>query len=310
MMKNKVVKIIVNIFTVLCLGYVIYKLVTIDIDYKILLNPNVSIAVAIASVLIAVTVYLSGFAYRETLKMLGAQDVNTHEIMDVYVSSNIAKYLPGNVMHFAGRNIIGVKYGLSNKQLLFATFFEVGLKVVVAMAMIAALALEPFLKLIDASDNWYVIPVIIAVTVVVIAALAVVFIKFKDTVTLKALWQKTWIVIIIDAVVYAIYALCFVAILYVLVDFESIKPLVLMLSGVYIISWLVGFITPGAPGGMGVREATLIILLGGLMGEADILLVGIVYRICTIIGDVLSFLMNLAVKRIRKGKTNTAAVQD
>ena len=310
MMNNKIVKIIVNIFTVLCLGYVVYKLVTIDIDFKILLNPNVSIAVVLASVLIAVTVYLSGIAYRETLKMLGAKDVNPHEITDVYVSSNIAKYLPGNVMHFAGRNIIGVKYGLSNKQLLFATFFEVGLKVIVAMAMIAALALEPFLKLIDAADNWYVIPVIAAVAVVVIAALAVVFIRFKDTVTIKALLQKTWIVIIIDAVVYALYALCFVMILYVLVDFESIKPLIFMLSGVYIISWLVGFITPGAPGGMGVREATLIILLGGLMNESDILLVGIVYRVATIIGDVLSFLFNLVFKRLYKNESNMTANQD
>ena len=310
MMNNKIVKIIVNIFTVLCLGYVVYKLVTIDIDFKILLNPNVSIAVVLASVLIAVTVYLSGIAYRETLKMLGAKDVNPHEITDVYVSSNIAKYLPGNVMHFAGRNIIGVKYGLSNKQLLFATFFEVGLKVIVAMAMIAALALEPFLKLIDAADNWYVIPVIAAVAIVVIAALAVVFIRFKDTVTIKALLQKTWIVIIIDAVVYALYALCFVMILYVLVDFESIKPLIFMLSGVYIISWLVGFITPGAPGGMGVREATLIILLGGLMNESDILLVGIVYRVATIIGDVLSFLFNLVFKRLYKNESNMTANQD
>ena len=300
MTKNKYVKIIINIFTILCLGYVIYKLVTIDIDYAILLDIRVGGKALIASILIAVTVFINGFAYREILKMLGAQDVDTREINDVYVSSNIAKYLPGNVMHFAGRNIIGVKYGLSNKQLLFATFFEVGLKVIVAVIMIVLLSFEQFMTLINAGDNALVIPIVIAVAIVVFAGLAIVFYKFKDTLTLTVLWRKTVFVILADTLIYAIYAICFIGLLYVLVDFEAIRSVALMLAGVYIISWLVGFVTPGAPGGMGVREAALIILLGSLMKESDVLLVGIVYRVCTIIGDVLSFIVNIIIKNLKK----------
>src|ERR1700722_14387274 len=47
------------------------------------------------------------------------------EIIVVYGCTNIAKYLPGNVFHFAGRHLLGNHEGWSNSAILLATVLEV-----------------------------------------------------------------------------------------------------------------------------------------------------------------------------------------
>lgn len=57
----------------------------------------------------------------------------------------------------------------------------------------------------------------------------------------------------------------------------------------YLIAWLAGFVIPGAPGGIGVREGVLVLLLAGHPGgEAAGLALGIGMRAVTTFGDVLS----------------------
>lgn len=60
----------------------------------------------------------------------------------------------------------------------------------------------------------------------------------------------------------------------------------------YATSWLAGKITPGAPGGIGVREAALVLLLGNTIGETEALLLGVALRVVTTFGDF--FLLALA----------------
>ena len=52
--------------------------------------------------------------------------------------------------------------------------------------------------------------------------------------------------------------------------------------------------TPGAPGGLGVREAVLVTLLtGAVLGPSESLLVAVLLRAVTIAGDLLFFLTSL-----------------
>ena len=54
---------------------------------------------------------------------------------------------------------------------------------------------------------------------------------------------------------------------------------------IYAFSWIIGYITPGASGGMGVREAAIIGFLSGIVGEPASVMVAIALRLVTIIGD-------------------------
>ena len=57
------------------------------------------------------------------------------------------------------------------------------------------------------------------------------------------------------------------------------------IAGAYVIARLVGLLTPGAPAGLGVREAVLLFLLGGLSPGPVILLAVVIGRAITVLGD-------------------------
>ena len=63
--------------------------------------------------------------------------------------------------------------------------------------------------------------------------------------------------------------------------------------GTYLFSWIIGFITPGAPGGIGIREAVMTLMCGSFLGTETIVLYAVIMRIISTFGDVLAFLIGL-----------------
>jgi hypothetical protein len=59
----------------------------------------------------------------------------------------------------------------------------------------------------------------------------------------------------------------------------------------FIIAWLCGLVVIGAPGGIGVREVVLFFLLKRTIPEADLIIIVVLHRFCTITTDILSFVM-------------------
>jgi len=57
----------------------------------------------------------------------------------------------------------------------------------------------------------------------------------------------------------------------------------------FAVGWTAGVITPGAPSGLGVREAVLIVGLSPVASPADAVLIAGVLRVLTVSGDVLFF---------------------
>jgi uncharacterized membrane protein YbhN (UPF0104 family) len=68
-----------------------------------------------------------------------------------------------------------------------------------------------------------------------------------------------------------------------------------LLTTAFALAWVVGFVTPGAPAGLGVREAVLLLLLAHGMGAANASLLILTLRIATTLGDMLCFILGLAV---------------
>ncbi|MEX1307793.1 MAG: lysylphosphatidylglycerol synthase domain-containing protein [Eubacteriales bacterium] len=293
MKKTKVLKIIGNIITVLCLGFIIYSLATFDIDYSILLNAKVLAVVLACGALMCMPVFINAVSYRKLLQLVGGQNIAFSQIRDLYASANIAKYLPGNVMHYASRNIIGSRYGISNKKVFTATVLEVGLKIITAVVLIMIMAFDYLKTVITQGYNGYLVWAIAAIFVLIIGLLIFVYFKFKEDIKLKQFVSKVMTVFLLDSVIYLINILCFALIASVIVqDFSLILNSFLIISGVHLTAWLVGYLTPGAPGGIGVKEVVMVLLMGGLMVKSDVLLVTVLLRIASILGDSLAFGVN------------------
>ncbi len=52
------------------------------------------------------------------------------------------------------------------------------------------------------------------------------------------------------------------------------------------LAWMAGYLVPGAPGGLGVREAVMLLGLAPTVGEPSALAAALSYRMVTVLADV------------------------
>ena len=84
--------------------------------------------------------------------------------------------------------------------------------------------------------------------------------------------------------------------LFAYVSSVSIPGLELVIvCGAYVIAWLAGLVTPGAPAGVGIREIVLYAILHPFINEADLLTAIVFGRIITVVGDVLFYILALLI---------------
>jgi uncharacterized membrane protein YbhN (UPF0104 family) len=70
--------------------------------------------------------------------------------------------------------------------------------------------------------------------------------------------------------------------------------------GAYIVAWLVGLATPGAPAGVGVREVVLYSLLKPFVSDSDLLTAIVLGRMVTVAGDLAYYVVALGMSRRSK----------
>ena len=194
--------------------------------------------------------------------------------LKTYGLTQLAKYVPGNIMHLASRQAIGLAAGVSGWPLANASVWELGL-ISIAAAFFSILALPQFISIVPIS-----VAFISFVTLLLIMAVGL---KLYVNQTIAQTFGLYIIFLIISGII-------FVGLLD-LIRGEFITPLESIIFGAaFIIAWLTGLVTPGAPAGIGVREFMLVMLLNGLIPESDLLLAVLLSRIVTVGGDVLFFL--------------------
>lgn len=196
----------------------------------------------------------------------------------VYGISQIAKYVPGNIFHLAGRQAMGMAAGLAGWPLAKSAVWELGLISATGglFGLLALPLLVPGLP-VTASAELFAASIGIAV---------ILLLRFIGLPVARAFgWYAGFLVI---------SALLFVGLVELLADNPvSGVGFWLLLGGAYVLAWLIGLVTPGAPAGVGVRELVLLFLLKGIIGEADLLLVVMVGRMMTVGGDGLFYVISL-----------------
>jgi hypothetical protein len=61
------------------------------------------------------------------------------------------------------------------------------------------------------------------------------------------------------------------------------------LTCLFAAAWLAGYVVPGAPGGLGVREAVIVLLFSPVLGAGAAVGLGVTLRVTTILGDAMAF---------------------
>lgn len=189
----------------------------------------------------------------------------------IYLKSQILKYLPGNVLHFAYRHQQTKNDDFTHKQLGLAAMNET------VYLVISALLISHLLFLWPAQNTWLVnwlpIPTWSFIT---IELMGLIFIFH---------WLKTASAPTV-IICYLIYFFGMGLITYLLMHalgFESQHYL--FLTACFAASWLAGYVIPGAPGGTGVRELVFILLCAPKMAEHEALIIIALIRVLSVLAE-------------------------
>lgn len=215
------------------------------------------------------------------------QPVKAFWAIRVFLKTNIAKYLPGNVWHFYGRVWAAKKAGI----LLEAAILSVVLEPLLMAASALLIALIG-----STSQQWGLQLVSLAVVAIAIHPRVLnPIIQYLSRLKAKAIDGNT-----IDTTVFQVKRyplrpwlgeLGFLGLrsagflLTVLaIGSVSLNQIPILLSS-FSLAWLLGLIVPGAPGGMGVFEATAFALLNQHFSAGLILSSVALYRLVSILAE-------------------------
>jgi uncharacterized membrane protein YbhN (UPF0104 family) len=193
-----------------------------------------------------------------------------------YGLTQLARYIPGNIMHLASRQAFGQSAGIAGWLLAKASVWELGI-----ICMTGALYAIPILP--------QFLPVVIPSTASAgfLGILLAMALGLKRYLGLSITRTFGWHIVFL-----MISGMVFVSLLALIMREGSIDfTNTLLFCGAFVVAWLAGLVTPGAPAGVGVRELVLVMLLKGLVPESDLLLAVLLSRIVTVGGDILFFLL-------------------
>ncbi len=199
-----------------------------------------------------------------------------------YTMTQIAKYVPGNVAHLLGRAVYLRGGALGDRQLGIATAIEIAVMPVGAgLFVLLACLVVPVADLVPraAPLQPFLAPLAAALAVAVAAAM---FLPRRAPVRAAARSLAGTALIALGFM--SLLGLCFALTL------NSVVPAPALLAAVVaVLGWIVGYATPGAPGGLGTREALMLFLLDGTVPEAQALVAIALFRLVTVLGDVICF---------------------
>ena len=248
--------------------------------------------IGIALIVTTVAHVWSALVWGGILKLFRV-DIPLVTAINLYLRTNLAKYLPGNVWHFYGRMTkvaeSGSSWGVASLSVLLEPLLLAAGAVIIAVfglgLNLAEIAAMPFLK--------WLIPLGL------VAVLTGIHPRFFNPVIQKVSKGKTkdhkpvsldvypWQPLLGEMGYVLLRGVGFLLI------WQAIAPLSMSqipaLLGIYSGAWLAGFIVPGAPGGIGVFETVAIVLLEtvGQTGvtEGNLLIIVAILRLVSTLAE-------------------------
>jgi len=201
-----------------------------------------------------------------------------------FAKTEISKYLPGNVFHFIGRQVLSSKIGITQGEMakisiLFSFLLLVATVISSTVFAFLATDIPPYLLTLMGLS---------CIIIIIITAYLYPSFPVRKKVNMNLLLSFS----------VALQGMMLGIIVMVQVDHFT-AGLFFECVSIYIVSWLIGFITPGASGGLGIREGTFIAIAAfmHLNIAAEIIIFSVLLvRFLNIIIDIAMYLSTFVLK--------------
>ena len=295
---KKLLKLAGHLVVIAALAFVVKKMIDMDIKLSDLSSPRVMVAFALSLVIQAAQIIIACYPWLMFTRSLSGKKIPYSAAMPVYTQSNIYKYLPGNVFQYVGRNKLAADMEISHVDVACATILDVffcvfwtGVVSVILLGSKIAELLEKYGK------NLLIVGA--AGVLFLIAAVLVVKLKFSDKVKgylsrYSKAFEKSNRPQLLSGIFYYFAHNCVSAAMYLgciaLIVPQAETRELFALTGAFLFAWIIGFVTPGAPGGIGIREGVMLFVCGDRYADRIVLFV-LVMRIASVFADVSAFLI-------------------
>ena len=251
------------------------------------------------ALLLAMALYLATYvpmaaAWLVLARAVGA-GADRRAMVRIYLVSQVGKYLPGNVGHLLGRAWLAERVGVPLRLTAWIMSLEV-IVLLVAGALAAAACL--LLPGSTAAARWTLPLAAVALALGLLAvALALSRRRLAD---LRPLLPQLRIALACYVGVFGVLAAAHCLLLGMIGGGGWTAGTVAQVVSAVVLSWLVGFMTPGAPAGLGVREMSLLTLLTPLFSAETVLATAAFMRMASIAGDGIAWAMGLLLTRLAR----------
>ncbi len=308
MFKN--IKYVGYAFIIVSFYYVIQTIVSLDIELNLLKNiltPKNLLYFIISLFLYVFVLYMGAYLWIYILTRLsGNFHLPKNFFIKIYSTANLGKYLPGNVMHYIARNVLANKFSLSHKIIALSSIIEI---VFVLLSGTMLLIMIKFLFSINLYFDKYQFFFDLNILFIIFSIFAVVLISIyifrksliKSFCNYKLLIpdpSSLFLFILIGYII--IYLILGINQLIIMIIFDNIEFTQYHYWNIlfaFIFSWIIGYVVPGSPGGIGVREAIFILILSQKYSQEAVVLVAITTRLINICGDLLFNFINFIINK-------------
>ncbi|UMA65984.1 hypothetical protein LVO79_05935 [Roseivivax marinus] len=247
-------------------------------------TPGLLAGAVAASIVYAALLTLPAAAWSCALRERADAPLVSGAAVLVYARCNILKYLPGNVFHFGGRQVMAREAGWSHRAAFLASTLEVAaMPLMAACAALSALMLSGYASPLAAAVrlSHSMPPRLLAFGLLALGIIALVAagLARRRGIALRALAAMA----ALDLAFFVGGAALIAALAPAL---TAAGPAELSaIAAAYLASWVLGFVVPGAPGGLGVREAAFVHLAAAVIPVPAAVALALLARLVTTLGD-------------------------
>lgn len=269
-------------------------------DLSVYTTPRAMLGIALAAIMWSCIVPLMALAWRHLLHGLGVSE-SRRELFGIVGTTQLAKYVPGNVGQYIGRVGISLARGIPARALAATLVIETFLMIASAVGVGVGAGV---LSNVGTRALHRYAPQLTLVALLVTLAVAGLWVFRRVAPMMLRRFVPNHAKILDGALSPPLPALSAAFGLYCTMYVGMGAGLILLahtmlpnlphasywpLISACALAWVVGFVTPGAPGGLGVREALLVVMLAPSFGAATASVLVIALRIATTLADVFSF---------------------
>jgi glycosyltransferase 2 family protein len=307
--KQRSYRHLANAIAILAAGYFVYHVVlNLDEIPPIAWDASAVLAASLSVMLAVLGIGVAGRIWHLLLRDNGVL-ISWLSAQGIFAVSQFGKYLPGNVGHHVGRVVMARKAGIPVPIVLSTMIVETIWGAGVAVGL-SALALTLFVD-VEVLGSFGIGPGILGMgfsVLLVMPWIAVHVINRCFPGLVLRFFRRSAIEIPrfrTALVASALFVCCFLSTGIILklhaewiFDIRGVD--VLQMTCVFAFAWLAGYVTPGAPGGIGIREAVMAIFIAPSLGIGTAVALGFTLRVTTTLGDAIAFSLGLLLTRARR----------